>query len=173
MLRVFVYDGCHAGGLRSLSGRETITEETGAHTRGDKQMTETEMLSDEQLKEIEGRFATSPVLWTDVAALCQTVRALSQWKREALPLLTRYDNLAETFGGKLGSSKVANLEQGVTALREQLAEAHTWTDRKNAAIETWQQQVKELQSQLAQVEKERDRYAEALESATRGIKCDD
>lgn len=49
--------------------------------------------------------------------------ALRQWKAEALPLLTRYDNLADTFGGELGSSKVTNLERGVAALREQLAEA--------------------------------------------------
>lgn len=133
-------------------------------------MTETEMLSEEQVREIEALAAKVPdgpwftanddaddvpehrrsglalvetgrsadwwiarlCEWhtarfiaeskTNIDALCQTVRVLRQWKAEALPLLTRYDNLAETFGGKLGSSKVNNLERGVTALREQLAQ---------------------------------------------------
>ena len=35
--------------------------------------------------------------------LADECERLRQWKQEALPLLTRYDNLAETFGGRLGS----------------------------------------------------------------------
>lgn len=50
---------------------------------------------------------------------------LREWKESAMTLLARYDSIAETFGGKLGSSKVDNLEQGVNQLRAELAQRHT------------------------------------------------
>lgn len=54
------------------------------------------------------------------------------WKESAMTLLTRYDNLAETFGGKLGSSKVTNLETGVAALRAEVGRQRPVVD---AAVE--------------------------------------
>lgn len=51
------------------------------------------------------------------ATLAAEVDRQRAWKESAMTLLTRYDNLAETFGGKPGSSKVTNLENGVAALR--------------------------------------------------------
>ena len=43
---------------------------------------------------------------------------LRDWKESAMTLLPRYDGIAETFGGKLGSSKIDNLERGVKRLRK-------------------------------------------------------
>lgn len=55
-----------------------------------------------------------------VSALCYTLKVAWQWKREAIALLERYDAVAETFGGELGSSKVTNLERGVAELRARI-----------------------------------------------------
>lgn len=43
---------------------------------------------------------------------------LREWKESAMTLLSRYDSIADTFGGKLGSSKIDNLERGVARLRK-------------------------------------------------------
>lgn len=52
----------------------------------------------------------------------QLVR-LRDWKESAMKLLSRYDSIAETFGGKLGSLKVDNLERGVERLRKAASNA--------------------------------------------------
>ena len=91
----------------------------------------------------------------DIDALIRDWRALQRWKAEALPLLTRYDNLAETFGGKLGSSKVTNLEVGVAALREQL---NTAADLEMLARD----EISGLREQLAEAEKQREWFRRCL-----------
>lgn len=92
-----------------------------------------------------------------------------------------------------GYDCIAWLQRTNTALREQLAELRTHLRQQRETIKFWQRHtarmgkllgtvgmdseveaaVKQLQSQLAQVTQERNRYADALESATKGIKCDD
>lgn len=54
------------------------------------------------------------------AGLAAEIDQQRAWKESAMSLLTRYDDLAETFGGQLGSSKVTNLEVGVAALRAEV-----------------------------------------------------
>lgn len=58
-------------------------------------------------------------------------------------------------------------------LRRQLAQAESLAETRSDLIAAKAAHVDKLQSQLAQVTAERDRYACALESATKGIKCDD
>jgi hypothetical protein len=66
----------------------------------------------------------------------QQLTRLRDWKESAMTLLSRYDSIAETFGGKLGSSKIDNLEQGVKQLRaenERLAlQLREWQEEKDA-----------------------------------------
>lgn len=45
---------------------------------------------------------------------------LLAWKSQASKLLCEYDAIAESFGGKLGSRKVANLAAGVANLRAEV-----------------------------------------------------
>lgn len=49
------------------------------------------------------------------------VRELVAWKAEAIVLLARYDKIAETCPGGLGSSKVENLERELARLRAEIA----------------------------------------------------
>lgn len=125
------------------------------------------VLSDDEVAKIAnlktnsyGSMVNLPVAQRD--ALCATVRALRS--------RTAYD----------WADIVEKLQDENTALREQLAQEHL---EKNDLIERFnlewakkreaEQANGRLQSQLAQVTQERDRYADALESATKGIKCDD
>lgn len=145
---------------------------------------EVKVLSDDALREIETRREARDVVWyhipltpTERDALCATVRVLRVQVAQCEQVFELESAVRLPEVGNLNVlqivRKMAELHESNTALREQLAEARTWIDRKNAAIETWQQQAKELESQLAQLTAERDRYANALESATKGIKCDD
>ena len=43
---------------------------------------------------------------------------LRDWKESAMTILAQYDAVAESFGGRLGSSKMENLERGVGRLRQ-------------------------------------------------------
>lgn len=54
------------------------------------------------------------------AQLAAEIDRQRAWKESVMSLLTRYHDLAETFGGKLGSSKATNLEAGVAALRAEV-----------------------------------------------------
>lgn len=46
---------------------------------------------------------------------------LTAWKKEAMELLCRYDDIAEMCPGELGSRKVENLEKELTRLRAEVA----------------------------------------------------
>lgn len=59
-------------------------------------------------------------LFNERDELLSEVAGLRDWKESAMNLLHDYDAIAEPFGGKLGSSKIQNLERGVAQLREAL-----------------------------------------------------
>lgn len=137
------------------------------------------LLSDDEVAEIRARAkkyksfakrAATPAdeevirwLTKQIDALCATVRALRDWKESASALLLRYDNLAETFSGEIASSKVENLEQGVAALREQLAQAETARDQLSDGLSVRDAQLAELKAQLAQVIQERDNLRDEID----------
>lgn len=99
-----------------------------------------QLLSESELAEIESRFATPPALWTDIAALTQTVRALRA-------RVTELENERETdLIGRLGRQAADYLEAN-TALREQLARLENDFIGVAAARD-------DLESRLAQAEKE-------------------
>jgi hypothetical protein len=64
------------------------------------------------------------------------------WKESAMSILAEYDEIAESFGGKLGSSKMENLRDGIESLRIQLAEARR--DAFDEAIEIAKQPINTL-----------------------------
>lgn len=56
----------------------------------------------------------------------EQLQRLRDWKESAMTLLSRYDSIAEMFGGKLGSSKIDNLERAVERLRSAARNAMEW-----------------------------------------------
>lgn len=59
----------------------------------------------------EGRIAAAWALeWIEENS---DVSHLRRWKEEALPILVKYDEIAEMVGGELGSSNMDNLEKFV------------------------------------------------------------
>lgn len=136
---------------------------------------EQKLLSDEQrVAEIEaGNKVNGLIISPEIDALCHTVRALRgrlaacESSRRVHELDNHHNALACGYcAGSLKNelTRLASIEPETltlreqnTALREQLAEAYTWIDRKNAAIEAWQQQAKENAARLAQVEQDRER----------------
>lgn len=79
-------------------------------------------------RELESERKRAKGLQSMNSSLAAKVDRQRAWKESAMTLLTRYDNLAETFDGKLGSSKVTNLENGVAALRVEV-------DRQQVVVE--------------------------------------
>lgn len=70
----------------------------------------------------EGRYECYEFLGPLAATDFEQLARLREWKESAMTLLARYDSIAETFGGRLGSSKIDNLERGVSQLRAELAQ---------------------------------------------------
>lgn len=131
---------------------------------------------------------------TDIPALCATVRALRAEREAAMRVLnpSMPENGLEDACRQRVQAFIScddncdELEKQNTALREQLAEASKNLRIRRDLIRGWQQHIQrmatildcealdikveqaagELQSQLAQVEKERDDYRERLLQAT-------
>lgn len=98
-------------------------------------------------------------------AVDDQVASLMEWKESAVTLLTRYDDIAATFPGVLGSSKVENLENGVKELRLAL----------DQAVEVYDKQVREYneawrkdQAKLVAVVQERDEWERTATACKRG-----
>lgn len=56
---------------------------------------------------------------------------LRDWKESAMTILAQYDAVADSFGGRLGSSKMENLERGVEQLRKIAKEALRFRSEMN------------------------------------------
>lgn len=87
------------------------------------------------------------------------IAELESWKRQALPLLTAYDNLSESIGGKLGSSKVTNLEnfvrgnqKRIEVLTDVMRRAEQWFSERNIQGGIAPQLLAEIRAALATIE---------------------
>jgi len=90
------------------------------------------VIPEAELAEVEASRDAGFVL-AHVSRLIAAVRELQQWKESAMTFLTRYEDIADSIGGELGSGRVDNLRKFVQAALAQQSSGEVLVSREEAA----------------------------------------